>query len=184
MGRFWAVLAVLGLLAQAGPAAADQTDPRLDRLFQELRSAPDYAAAQPIDEQIWRIWLEHPDKRTRESVLIGVSFMNGGRIELAELAFKEAIERSPDFAEAWNKRATLRYLTGDLEGSVADCAQVIALEPRHYGALSGLGLIHAALKDWESAIRWYKAALAVNPHMPGIRAGLKFAEREFLGEET
>ncbi len=178
------ILAAVALIGAAGGAKADQTDPRLGDLFILLKAAPDLAAAQPIDARIWRIWLEHSDKRTREVTLIGASFMAAGQVELANLAFKEAIERHPDFAEAWNKRATLRYLTGDLAGSVADCAHVLQLEPRHYGALAGLGQIEMALRHWTAAVRWYEAALKVNPHMPGVEAALKTARRQAGGEET
>jgi len=179
-----ALVAGLWLAALGAAAHADQTDPRLDELFQRLKAAPDLEAAQPIDREIWRIWLEHPDKRTREVTLIGMSFTNGGRPRLAELAFNEAIDRAPDFAEAWNKRATLRYLVGDYTGSVEDCAHVLQLEPRHYGALAGLGSIHMALKDYEAAVHWFEAALAVNPHMPGVIAALEDAREKALGEET
>ena len=178
------LLAACLLVGLALPAAADQTDPRLDALFARLQAAPDAAAAQPIEAEIRRIWLEHPDKRTREVTLIGTGFLNGGRPQLAELAFKEAIQRSPDFAEAWNKRATLRYLVGDYTGSIEDCAHVLKLEPRHFGALAGLGHINMALKDWDAAIRWYKEALAVNPNMPGVIEVLEEARKKALGEET
>lgn len=173
----------LTLLAPA-TASADQKDPRLDKLFSDLKAAPDPASARKIDDQIWRIWMQHPDERTRESLLIGISFMNGGRAELAELAFKEAIERDPEFAEAWNKRATLRFLNGDIPGSIADCAHVLKLEPRHFGALSGLGVMNAKIGDWKAAVHWYEQALMVHPQLPGIQAALKEAKRRMLGDET
>lgn len=180
----FAAFFALSLSLVGPPAAADQTDPRLDELFEKLQSAPDLEAAQPLDREIWRIWLEHPDTRTREVTLIGTSFMSGGQPALAEIAFNEAIRRHPDFAEAWNKRATLRYLTGDLDGSVADCAHVLKLEPRHYGAMSGLGQIEMRLKHWQGAARWFERALAVNPHMPGVEALLETARKKAAGEET
>lgn len=176
----FAFLAALFVL----PAAADQRDPRLDGLFRDLQAAPDLAAAGPIADSIWRIWLEHPDDATQEALLLGAAYMNRGDARQAERAFNEAIERDPEFAEAWNKRATLRYLMGDLDGSVADCAQVLKLEPRHFGALAGLGMIHMAVEDWKGAVRWYEAALAANPHMPGVAAGLTEAKRRLKGDET
>ena len=121
---------------------------------------------------------------TREATLIGISFMSQGQARLADLAFKEAIELSPEFAEAWNKRATLRYLTGDLEGSIADCAEVLKLEPRHFGALSGLGLIHMSLEQWDVAAGWFEQALAVYPQAPGMRQNLETARRNALGRKT
>ena len=178
------LLAAFISLWLAVPAAADQKDPRLEGLFELLRSAPNPAAAQQVEDQIWRIWLEHPHERTREATLIGISFMSQGQARLADLAFKEAIELSPEFAEAWNKRATLRYLTGDLEGSIADCAEVLKLEPRHFGALSGLGLIHMSLEQWDVAAGWFEQALAVYPQAPGMRQNLETARRNALGRKT
>jgi tetratricopeptide (TPR) repeat protein len=178
------VLAALAFVLLAAPAAADQKDPRLDALFTALKAAPDAASANKIDAQIWRIWLQHPDKRTQEATLVGVTFMNKGQAELAEMAFKEAIGRHPDFAEAWNKRATLRYFKGDLRGSVADYAHVLKLEPRHFGALAGLGMIHAALEDWDTAIHWYTEALAVHSQNVGVQVGLAEAKQKAKGEET
>lgn len=184
MRRLAATLTLLLALATAGAAQADQSDPRLDGLFQDLLTAPDFEAGRAIEDEIWRIWLEHPDDRTREAVLIGLSFLQKGQAQLAELSFNEAIDRHPDFAEAWNKRATFYFLKGDLAASIADCAHVLKLEPRHFGALSGLGLMYAQLENWEAAVHWYEQALAIHPNLPGIRAGLKEAKRRLEGEET
>lgn len=186
MRRARAVIAALALLLLLAPHAghADQTDPRLDALFSQLQTASDPAAAARIDAEIWRIWGRHRDQRAFETTVVGATFLSQGQTELAALAFTEAIDRAPDFAEAWNKRATLRYLTGDLEGSVADCIQVLRLEPRHYGALSGLGLIAMRKQDWQAAIRWFEAALALNPHMTGAQENIAEARKRWKGEET
>lgn len=165
-------------------AAADQNDPALDGLFEKLRAAPTLEAGRAIDRDIWQAWLRHEDDRTESLLTLGAAAMNRGRIDVAMGAFNDAIKRHPDFAEAWNKRATLKFFTGDLEGSVADCAHVLKLEPRHYGALSGLGMIYMQLEDWEGAIRWIEAALEINPHMPGARAVLAEARKRFAAEET
>ncbi len=186
MGPRAASLMLAGVLALSGVrAVADQTDPRLDDLFARLKApATTLAEAQRIDDQIWRIWMEHPDARTAESTQIGVSFMNGGRAELAELAFTESIQRHPDYAEAWNKRATLRFITGDHDGSIEDCAHVLKLEPRHYGALSGLGQIFMARQEWALAKRWFEEALKVNPHLPAVEQVIRELDKRIDGEET
>lgn len=177
------VLLAAAVLAPA-LATADQNDPALDGLFQKLKAAPNVHAGQAIDRDIWQAWLKHEDDRTESLLQLGAAAMNRGRIDVAMGAFSEAIKRHPEFAEAWNKRATLKFFTGDLEGSVADCAQVLKLEPRHYGALSGLGMIYMALEDWDGAVRWIEAALEINPHMPGARAALAEARKKFAAEET
>lgn len=183
MRKLAGILTVILTLGAAN-AHSDQTDPRLDGLFEELRTAPDFAAGREVEDKIWRIWLEHPDQKTKEAVLIGMSFLQSGRAQLAELSFNKAIKRHPDFAEAWNKRATFMFLKGDIAASIADCAHVLKLEPRHFGALSGLGLMYAKLQNWEAAVHWYEQALIIHPNLPGIRAGLKEATRRLKGEET
>lgn len=181
--RWFAPAALALLLALAGGgAAADQTDPRLDDLFAKLKTAPDPGAAARLDAQIWRIWLQHPDARAYEATRSGIGYLSSGRAAEAEKAFTEALELQPDFAEAWNKRATVRFFMGDLEGSVEDCAHVLKLEPRHYGALAGLGMIHMAIEEWDAAAAWFREALAINPHMPGVRAGLADAEQRARGK--
>lgn len=180
--RMVALLAAM-MLAPA-MAVADQNDPSLDGLFEKLKAAPNVHAGQALDRDIWRAWLRHEDDRTKSLLQLGAIAMNRGRIDVAMGAFNEAIKRHPEFAEAWNKRATLKFFTGDLKGSVADCANVLKLEPRHYGALSGLGMIYMALEDWAGAIHWLEAALEINPHMPGARAALVEARKKFAAEET
>ena len=90
----------------------------------------------------------------------------------------------PRFAEAWNKRATLRYLVGDDEGSIADIRQTLALEPRHFGALSGLALIMERQDRPGDAARSLKAALAINPFLPNGRDRLQALERKAAGYLT
>ena len=109
MRRLAGILAVL-LALGAGQAHADQNDPRLDGLFEDLRAAPDFAAGREIENQIWRIWLEPPDNRTREAVLLGMAFLQDGNADLADLSFNEAIQRPPAFAETRNNPATFRFL--------------------------------------------------------------------------
>ena len=184
--RTFPLFAALSATIMLAPmhATADQNDPVLDGLFKQLQAAPNVHAGQALDREIWQAWLRHQDDRTESLLTLGASAMNRGRIDVAMGAFNEAIKRHPNFAEAWNKRATLKFFTGDLEGSVADCAQVLKLEPRHYGALSGLGMIYMTLEDWDGAIRWIEAALEINPHMPGARAALAEARKKFAAEET
>ncbi len=88
------------------------------------------------------------------------------------------IEEAPDFAEGWNKRATVRYLAGDYEGSIADCRETLARNPNHFGALSGQGLCHFMLSQFREAALLFRRALAVHPHLDGARGNLWKAEAE------
>jgi len=177
------VLAAILVLLSAAPAPADQTDARLDPLFAELKTATSETDARYIEREIWGIWSEHgADAEAEMRFREGLILMNAGQLEQAIRLFSIVIEVAPDFAEAWNKRATLLYFTGDYAGSVRDIERTLALEPRHFGALSGLGLIYQQLDSADGAIRAFRAALEINPHMPHIRERLDALLEEKAGK--
>jgi tetratricopeptide (TPR) repeat protein len=150
----------------AGAALARQDDPRLPDLFAALKAAPGPAEAAPLEARIWSIWAETPDPRDHL-----------GAIQ----ALDELTAKAPDFAEAWNKRATAHYLAGNHRASVEDIRRTLALEPRHFGALSGLGLIYAVVGEPRAAVRSFEAALAIHPHLPGAKAHIRMLEGELEG---
>ena len=151
-----------------GPLRADQTDPRLPGLFDSLKTAPDAKAAQATADRIWRIWSENLDNQLLTKALNeGVAQMNAGRLREAERLFTSVIEADPDFAEAWNKRATVYFLMGAYDLSKRDIAQTIAREPQHFGALSGLGLVETHIGNYEAALKAYEKAAAIHPFMDG-----------------
>lgn len=174
----------LGAALAAPSAWADQRDPRLDGLFVRLKAAPDAATAAPVATEIWRIWGETPDETDADLMARGIRAMNGGDAVTAGAAFDLLILRAPEFAEAWNKRATLRYLQDDDAGSVADIRRTLALEPRHFGALSGLALILERQERTEAALESLKAALAINPFLPGGRERLDALAERAAGDPT
>ena len=132
---------VLCLLLLAAPfARADQTDPALDTLFEKLQGPDAAPRAAETTQQIWGIWLDAGNEKINERLETGIIAMNAGYLEVAEEVFGEVVTKAPEFAEGWNKRATVRYFMGDHAGSIADCAKVLELEPRHFGALAGRGL--------------------------------------------
>jgi tetratricopeptide (TPR) repeat protein len=108
--------------------------------------------------------------------------MNAGYLGLAEDVFNDVVGQAPDFAEGWNKRATVRYFMGNHTGSIEDCARVLELEPRHFGALSGLGMIHVALGDDRAALRWFEQALAVHPYLPGVKENISILRERLRGK--
>lgn len=164
----WLLAATLVLALCAGPAAAAQDDPRLDALFARLVATQDEAEAQVIESFIWTIWLEAHDDTLNQIMAQGTRDMQVGDLDSAIDRFTNLIEMAPDFAEAWNKRATVYYMIGRYDDAIEDCMQVLAREPRHFGALSGLGLIYQARGEDAEALAWYRRALEQNPHMPGI----------------
>lgn len=173
------------LLAGLGqPLHATQDDPRLDELFASLNEAPSPEAATDIEAEIWSIWLEIDDSSSARLLRQGSEAMANRVFPIAIVSFNRLIERSPNFAEAWNKRATLYYLMGNDAASIKDIEQTLTLEPRHFGALSGLGLIMMRNQRPAAALRSFEAALEVHPYLPAARAHLGPLREIVEGEPT
>ncbi len=171
------LLCLAGLLAS--PAAADQNDLRLDGLFAKLDAAPDPGAARDIELRIWDIWTRHDDEALNTMMETGQVAMARRDYPAALETFEQMVVLAPDFAEAWNKRATIHWLLGNYQSSLADIDRTLALEPRHFGALSGQGLVYSELEEWDLALRAFEAALRVYPQMTGPRVNAE-ATRHFL----
>jgi len=178
--RRW--IASLALLLMAGgcaaPATADQTDHRLDMLFEVLQTTHDPRQARLIEMRIWHLWTSAEDQDATALMERGTRAMETEDTDTALAVFDELVDRFPDFAEGWNKRATLHFILGNYGQSVADIQRTLELEPRHFGALSGLGLINMELDRTQPAIEAFEAALAVNPHMPGAKASIESLRRQ------
>lgn len=175
------ILALLWLLAVPLPAPADQTDPRLDALFEELQSPDSPGRLFAIQRQIWVIWYLHEDPQVTDVMSHGVTALAEGRHEDAVRLFSEVIERAPDFAEGWNRRATTYYLLGRYRESLADIERVLELEPRHFGALAGRGLCFQRLGKPRAALEAFEAALKYNPYMEQVQIEV-IRLRDRLGE--
>jgi tetratricopeptide (TPR) repeat protein len=168
----------------AAPAVADQNDKRLDVLFERLLATTDAAEAASLQQSIWDIWVEFSDPQTKAFLDSGILAMNAGHLSLALTAFSQVIKEAPEFAEGWNKRATVLFLLHRFDDSVEDIARTLTLEPRHFGALSGLGQINMAMGRREAAARAFEQALKANPHLPGLKALIKALREKEKGEET
>lgn len=153
-----------GLEADAASLAASLND-------------PDPAVRALAEQAMWRMWSRSGDPVVDRLLASGVELMNSGQLREAILVFDEVISRRPAFAEGWNKRATARYLAGDYRRSLADCDEVLRRNPLHFGALSGSGLIHVQLAEYERALDAFRRALAVNPNMQGVRENVRELER-------
>lgn len=166
------------------PARADQTDPRLDDLFTRLRLAESPADAAFTETLIWNIWFRYDGDNDdiRRLMSQGMAAAQEGLLEVAEESFAQVIAQEPDFAEGWNQRATIRYMRGDYAGSIADIQAVLALEPRHFGALSGLGLCYVELGELERALAAFEATLEIHPHAPGAAANVALLEEFLAGD--
>ena len=146
--------------------ADDNHQKEIDRLFIQLKSAVDFENSKKIEDQIWKLWVTHPSKNGLTKLLAdGSSAMMDNKLETAYDKFTEVIELDPNWAEAWNKRATVLYLMGKYKLSQADIDKVLQLEKRHFGALSGQGLVQTALNNYQKAIDSYIEAHKVHPNM-------------------
>ncbi|MCX8101200.1 MAG: tetratricopeptide repeat protein [Geminicoccaceae bacterium] len=162
------LLLLVAWLAIAGSSRADQTDPRLDFLFARLKEA-DAVEARIIESHIWTMWSAIDDPEARDLLERGSVAMANRDHKTAMAAFDALTARFPNFAEGWNKRATLFWIMGDDLAALRDIQRTLALEPRHFGALSGLGLVLMRLNQPARALAAFEAALAIHPNLPAAR---------------
>jgi tetratricopeptide (TPR) repeat protein len=153
-------------LGEIGDAAA------ADGLARALHD-PDAGVREAAAASLWAVWMRSGDPTVDVILQQGITRMGEGRFSDAVGAFSEVIRRAPRFAEGWNKRATVYYLMGELDRSLADCEEVIRLNPVHFGALSGFGLIYLQKDDLPHAAEYFERALAVNPDLGRVRAALE-----------
>jgi tetratricopeptide (TPR) repeat protein len=154
----------------------------LDALFMSLKASGDDAEAEVIVAEIWEVWMRSGRPEVDRILNEGVGYLALRQLGPAHDRFTEAIEAAPDFAEAWNKRATVLYLMNEHDRSLADIEKVIALEPRHFGALAGRATIHAHAGRWKEALTAFRLALAVNPFLKERETVLPDLERRVEGE--
>lgn len=167
-------LVVLAVALLTGPsAAADQRDPRLPKLFAALLKAQTPSEALPLEMAIWAIWGETGNHELDLMLEAGSLAMMQDDYDTALADFDEVIKRAPMVAEAWNKRAILHYLTGDYQASLADIKHTLALEPRHFGALAGLGLVYLELDQDEAALDAFQRVLKIDPMNPAARINIE-----------
>jgi len=142
---------------------ADQHAPELPGLFEELAHNDDISRAQQIEQSVWGHWLTGPDK-TSDILMVQIQgALQQGRPQVGLVLCNQLIDQYPEYAEAWNKRATFYYLMNRLDESVQDIQTTLTLEPNHFGALSGLGLILMRTGDAEGALAAFEAVLEINP---------------------
>jgi len=160
-----ALLLVFGAFLSAATADEAKDREALDALFLELRVAPDAATAQSIDQKIWIYWTFPSDPTLAGRMTEVMTARRKGDLTGTIALLDRLVVDYPDYAEGWNQRATIYYAVGNFDASIADCAKVLALEPRHFGALSGRALMYLALGKRALALKDMAAALAVHPFL-------------------
>jgi tetratricopeptide (TPR) repeat protein len=138
----------------------------------------------PLAEQaIWVVWSRSGDAEIDKLFEQGIDEMNSGRAAESIATFTRITRLKPEFAEGWNKRATIYFMTGELAKSLADCAEVMKRNPHHFGALAGYGQIYMQLGDYEQSLEHFKRALAINPNMEGVQFNVRMLEQLLGGRK-
>jgi tetratricopeptide (TPR) repeat protein len=135
----------------------------INSLLEDLKN-PDETVRQRATEELWRIWFYQKGAYGWELLQRSQVMLAAREMKAAEALLTEVIDDLPDFAEAWNRRAVIYYVTGQYEKAVDDCQMVVKLNPVHFGALHGMGLCHAALEDYKAAIAAFRQALEIQPY--------------------
>jgi tetratricopeptide (TPR) repeat protein len=183
-------LALAALVAWLAPARAEALDPtplkpaeppstlpraqrgdktqNLDRLFEALKVAPNDESAKYVENRIWAIWLASPSDTANLLMGRAKNAIDAQDFDLAIRLLNAIIDIKPDFAEAWNRRATVYFAKKDFSRALADIREALAREPRHFGALSGLGIILQELGDDRRALDVFRRALAIHPHLERV----------------
>jgi tetratricopeptide (TPR) repeat protein len=165
------------------PRSGRERTYNLDALFEALKVAPDNESARAIEQRIWALWIVSGSDTC--NLLMGrvKAAIEQKDLELAIKLLDAVIELKPNYTEAWNRRATVYYLQKDYGHALADIREVLAREPRHFGALSGLGLILQEIGDEKHALEAYRRALAVDPHLENVDEAVKNLREKVEGRD-
>lgn len=138
-------------------------DANVQQLLDSLQSA-DETTRQEATDRLWRLWFEQKGMSGTHLLMESQTLLESGQLEASEALLGEIIRDQPDFAEAWNRRAVLRFMAGRYPEAIADCEKTLDLVPYHFGAWHGLGLCQASLSNYEAAIVAFRRALEVQPY--------------------
>ena len=154
---------VVFLFITVTTVSADQNDPRLNNLFKKLNQTENQEEIRDLIANIWDIWYEVDDPKVIEYFEKGIQAIRIRNYPLAIRFFNNLIEEDPNFAEGWNKRATVHFMMGNFDQSMQDIIKTLELEPRHFGALDGMGLIFIHQGQFQQAIDVYDKMLEIFP---------------------
>ena len=168
-----------------GNAVADSKNrnTKLNQLFRQLKNSATASTALKIEIKIWDIWITHPtEKKLTRLLAKGSNLMDQRKLEESYKIFSKVIQTAPDWAEAWNKRATVLYLMGRYQESFNDIDKVLKLEKRHFGALSGQGLVLLKLENYAEALESYQRAQKIYPLINSARVMIPRLEKLIANE--
>ena len=171
---------IFGLVLLAVSCQMGFADEQLDQLFDKLQVAEDTNEAKTIETQIWEIWNESAQDNINTLMGHGVMAMKFQQYHVALKIFSIVVDAEPDFAEGWNKRAIVHFLMSNYEASIQDIQRTLKLEPRHFGAISGLGLIRASQGNYPEALEAFEAVLKIHPYLEGVRENVDSLKHTIL----
>ena len=191
------LVAAMCAALSAGPVAAQDTPlpqppeklPRVQRgqdidfLFGALKAAPDAESAKAVEGRIWSLWIISPSDTANLLMTRVRTAVEVKNLDLAVTLLDSIIKLRPDYVEAWNRRATINYMRKDIGRALDDMRHVLAREPRHFGALAGLGLIMQDLGEDKRALEVYRKAIEINPHLPRIPDLIKTLTEKVEGRD-
>jgi tetratricopeptide (TPR) repeat protein len=188
LAREDALKALENSTVEAKAAAADRlgeigTTDDVVALLNSLRDE-DETVRNAAEQSIWKIWARSGDPNVDRLYARGIREMNEGSFARAISTFSEIIKLKPEFAEGWNKRATLYFMTEQYDKSLEDCDEVMKRNPYHFGALSGYGHIHVEFKLYEQAIEYFQKALKINPNMVSVVRLIERLERQLKDQRS
>jgi tetratricopeptide (TPR) repeat protein len=163
------------------PVVRDGPMSNLDTLFAALKVAPNEEVAKALEGQIWAVWMISGSDTCNLLMVRVKAAIDTKDYDLAVKLLTDIIEIKPDYVEAWNQRATVYYMQDDYAHAISDIGQVLAREPRHFGALSGLGLMLQELGDDKDALAAYRDALTIDPHLGRIPDAVKELSQKVEG---
>jgi tetratricopeptide (TPR) repeat protein len=158
----------------------EQGDVRLTAPLAACLHDSDPAFVELVEATLWRVWSRSGSAAVDALFRDGLQAMQAQDWMSAITAFTRVVETAPRFAEGWNKRATVRYFAEHYASAIADCEEVVRLNPYHFGALAGQGLCHAALGQRAAALRCFRGALAIHPRVEGVRHHLARVQQELV----
>jgi len=172
-------LLVIGiLLLRPTVGFSDQTDARLDEIFITLKTSDDADLLGEAEATIWEIWFDSGQEDIDTMMEAARHTVLAGELAMAEAIYTQVIEKMPEYSEGWNRRATVRYYRKDYEGSLQDIHRTLILEPRHFGAIWGLGMILGWQRDFSGAISAFERLLEIKPNAPDARTRIELLKRE------
>ena len=168
---------------------SEERELELNQLFNQLKNNSNTSMAFEIEKKIWKIWSIHPSNdrrgyRLSELLAQGSFLIAEKELNKAYEIFSQIILVDPNWAEAWNKRATVLYMLGRYQESQEDIDEVLKLEKRHFGALSGQGLVQTELKNYDKAINSYKEVQKIYPSMQAPKLMIPKLEELIKGQST